>query len=74
MPRLPSVTPRKCIKALERAGFYLDRIRGSHHHYRYPNKPGTVTVAVHSGTIKRKTLTSIIKQAGMTVEEFLDLL
>lgn len=34
----------------------LDRIRGSHHHYRYPNKPGTLTVAVHSGTIKRKLL------------------
>ena len=52
----------------------MHRIRGSHHHYRYPNRPGTVTVAAHSGTIKRKTLTSIIKQAGMTVEEFLALL
>jgi predicted RNA binding protein YcfA (HicA-like mRNA interferase family) len=62
------------MKALERAGFYLDRVSGSHHHYRYPDRRGTVTVALHGGTIKRKTISSIIKQAGMTVEEFLALL
>ena len=74
MPKLPVVTSKECIKTLERAGFFLDRTRGSHHHYRHPEKPGTVTVAVHGGTIKRKTLSSVVKQAALTVEQFIELL
>lgn len=74
MPKFPVVTAKECMKALERAEFYLDRIRGSHHHYRHPDKTGTVTVAMYRGTLKRKTLASIIKQAGLSVGEFIDLL
>jgi len=74
MPKFPVVTAKECMKALERAGFYLDRIRGSHHHYRHPDKTGTVTVAMHRGTVKRKTLASIIRQAGLSIEQFSDLL
>jgi mRNA interferase HicA len=74
MPKLPVVTAKECMKALERAGFYLDRTRGSHHHYRHTEKSGTVTVAAHGGSIKRKTLASIIRQAGLTIEEFIGLL
>ncbi|MGY1446210.1 type II toxin-antitoxin system HicA family toxin [Pseudomonas chlororaphis] len=35
-------------------GWYLVRVRGSHHHFRHPSKPGLVT---------RKTAISILKQA-----------
>ena len=31
MSKLPSLTPEKVIKLLEKNGFVLDRIRGSHH-------------------------------------------
>ena len=31
MPKLPSLTPQKIIKVLEKKGFVLDRIKGSHH-------------------------------------------
>jgi predicted RNA binding protein YcfA (HicA-like mRNA interferase family) len=54
--------------------FTLIGLSGSHHHYRYPDRRGTVTVALHGSTIKRKTISSIIKQAGMTVDEFIALL
>ncbi len=33
MPKLPVVSPQKLAKALEKAGFELVRVRGSHHYY-----------------------------------------
>jgi predicted RNA binding protein YcfA (HicA-like mRNA interferase family) len=73
---LPVVNGRQVIRALVRAGFVVDRIAGSHHVLTYPQEPRrTVTVPVHAGRdLKRGTLRSIIRQAGFTVEEFVDLL
>ena len=73
---LPTVSGRRVIRALQRAGFVVDRIAGSHHllvHHGNPSR--LVTVPVH-GThdLKPGTLRSIIRQAGLTVEEFRDLL
>jgi predicted RNA binding protein YcfA (HicA-like mRNA interferase family) len=61
---------------LEAAGFSLHRITGSHHILRHPGPPlRNVTVPVHRAkTLKRATLNSIIKQAGLTLEEFVALL
>jgi predicted RNA binding protein YcfA (HicA-like mRNA interferase family) len=74
-PRLPTLRPREVIRALERAGFFLHHSTGSHHYFKHPDKPTVlVTVAVHPGDLKRGTLAAIIKQAGFTVEEFLELL
>jgi predicted RNA binding protein YcfA (HicA-like mRNA interferase family) len=47
---------------------------GSHAKLGHPNTPSRVTVPIHSGDIKPGTLRSILKQAGMTVEEFLAVL
>jgi predicted RNA binding protein YcfA (HicA-like mRNA interferase family) len=74
MPRLPAITPRDAMRVLVRAGFFLHHIRGSHHYYKHPEKPGLVTVPFHGRDLKRAIVMSIIKQAGMTVEEFLALL
>jgi predicted RNA binding protein YcfA (HicA-like mRNA interferase family) len=73
---LPVVNGRQVIRALMRAGFVVDRIAGSHHVLMHPRDPGrTVTVPLHAGRdLKRGTLRSIIRQAGFTVEEFVDLL
>ena len=73
---LPTVNGRRAIRALQRAGFVIDRIAGSHHLLVHPdNSRHTVTVPVHGAhDLKSGTLRSIIRQAGMTVEEFRDLL
>jgi predicted RNA binding protein YcfA (HicA-like mRNA interferase family) len=75
-PGLPAVDGRRVIRALQRAGFVIDRIAGSHHLLVRPDDPTRrVTVPVHGGKdLKAGTLRSIIWQAGLTVEEFHDLL
>ena len=72
MPKLPVLKAREVIRILERAGFYEVRQRGSHLQLKRGNL--LVTVPVHSGDLNPGTLRSIIRQAGMTVEEFLMLL
>jgi predicted RNA binding protein YcfA (HicA-like mRNA interferase family) len=73
--QLPALRPAKILKALQRAGFYIHHIKGSHHFLKHPGKPGVrVTVALHSGDLKRKTLSSILDQAGLTIEELRELL
>ena len=72
---LPSVKPREMINALERAGFYVQHSTGSHKVLKHPKKLELrVTVAYHNEDLKKKTLISIIRQAGYTVEEFLEFL
>jgi len=74
--RLPVINGRQVIQALQRTGFVVDRIVGSHHVLVYPHDAArTVTVPVHAGRdLKPGTLRSIIRQAGLTVEEFTELL
>jgi predicted RNA binding protein YcfA (HicA-like mRNA interferase family) len=74
--RLPAVTGRQTVRALERAGFVLARIKGSHHVMEHPQHPmRTTTVPLHgTKTLRKGTLRSILNQAGLTVDEFLDLL
>jgi len=73
---LPVVNGKRAIQALTRTGFIVNRIVGSHHVLVYPGDPTrTVTVPVHAGRdLKPGTLRSIIRQAGLTVEEFTQLL
>ena len=74
MSRLPASTPTDVIRALERAGFFLDHSTGSHRYYRHPNRPGVVTVPFHRRALKRGTLLAILKQASLTREQFLEFL
>jgi predicted RNA binding protein YcfA (HicA-like mRNA interferase family) len=76
MAGLPVVTGKDAVAALRRAGFVVDRIAGSHHVMTVPGDPGrTVTVPVKAGRdLKPGTLRAIIRQAGLTVEEFSGLL
>lgn len=70
--KLPALKPKFVIKALERNGFKIRRITGSH--YILKKERQIVTIPYHNKDLKRGTLVSIINQAGFTVEEFLDLL
>ncbi|MDD1537503.1 MULTISPECIES: type II toxin-antitoxin system HicA family toxin [unclassified Bradyrhizobium] len=74
--RLPAVNGKRVIQALMKAGFVVNRIVGSHHVLVFPGDPTrTVTVPVHAGRdLKPGTLRSIIRQTGLTVEEFTELL
>ncbi len=74
MTRLPACTPEMVIRVLGRAGFFLDHSTGSHRFYRHPDRPGIVTVPFHRKDLKRGTLLAILKQAGLTREDFLQLL
>ncbi len=70
MPRLPRLRGREVIAALQRAGFSVLRIKGSHHFLQHPDGRRTV-VPVHSGeTIGPGLLKKIFNDAEMTVEEF----
>ena len=72
MPSLPILKPKEVVRVLERAGFYLARQRGGHAQYKRGNL--LVTVPMHAGDLNPATLRSILRQAKMTVEEFLELL
>lgn len=72
MPKLPTLKPREVVVAPERAGFYQVRQRGSHLQLKKGNL--LVTVPMHAGDLNPGTLRSIIRQARLTVDEFLDLL
>ena len=75
MKQLPAIRPKQLIRALERAGFIVHRVTGSHYILKHPvNITVRVTVPFHNRDLKRGTLQSIVKQAGFTNEEFLELL
>ncbi|WP_432957798.1 type II toxin-antitoxin system HicA family toxin [Micromonospora haikouensis] len=71
-PALSDLPLRKVAQALEKAGFAHARTKGSHAIYRHPD--GQVVVLPQHGTIKRGTLSSVLRQAGLTAEEFKQLL
>jgi predicted RNA binding protein YcfA (HicA-like mRNA interferase family) len=70
--RLPQLTAREVIRALERAGFFIERSSGSHH-LLLPRTDARrrTTVAYHAGKdIPRGTVRHILRQAQLTVDEF----
>ncbi len=73
--RLPSLKAREVLSALQRAGFYVDHVTGSHYILRHSEQAGRVTVPYHGARdIKRSVLKTILEQARLTEEEFQQLL
>ncbi|MGH8508706.1 MAG: type II toxin-antitoxin system HicA family toxin [Gammaproteobacteria bacterium] len=74
MSRLPALKADEVdevLRKLQRAGFEVDHITGNHYIMRHPDGRGTV-VPNHGGRdIKLGVLRAIIRQAGLTVGEFL---
>jgi len=75
MKKLPVITGYDAIKARRKVGFIATRQRGSHVRLKKIEEGKTIkiTVPVH-GTLKKGTLNRIIKDAGLTRDEFLRLL
>lgn len=71
MGTLPVLKSREVIRALTRLGFIEIRQRGSHKQLRHPDGRQT-TVPVHAGRdISPALLRQIIKDVGITPDEFL---
>ena len=73
MTRMPALKPGEVISILEKAGYDIDHTTGSHYIMRHPDHPQRISVPYHARDIKRGVLRSIIKQSGLTQEEFLSL-
>jgi predicted RNA binding protein YcfA (HicA-like mRNA interferase family) len=56
---------RELIRLLERDGWRLVGVKGSHHQFKHPAKPGRVTVPHPRRDLPAGTLNSILKQAGL---------
>ena len=73
MPQIPSYKPRELIKKFEKAGYIVDRQKGSHIILYHPEGGNRLTIPLHVREMPKGTLLSIIKQAGLTRKEFLKL-
>ena len=75
MTKLPSLTAIEVIRKLRKAGFIFDRqAKGSHEIWRHPITKKRTTIPNHPGvSIPKGTLRAIIKEAGLSVREFLEL-
>ena len=75
MAKLARLSGRKVIQKLERAGFAVTHIRGSHHYLKSEDGTRIATVPVHgSKDVPVGTLYNIVaRQAGLSVEIFNDL-
>jgi len=72
MRQVPVISGKTAIKALCKLGYRVVRQRGSHVRLHCPNRPPATVPA--KGELSLRTTMYIVKQAGLTVEEFLKLL
>src|SRR5713226_1866425 len=75
MPKLPSVSGERVVRALKPGGFIELRQKGSHVSLeKHTSDRVFKTVVRIHGELAKGTLSDILKQCGLAVEEFLDLL
>jgi predicted RNA binding protein YcfA (HicA-like mRNA interferase family) len=71
MPKLPVVSGAEVVRALERLGFMVARQRGSH----IVMRRGSIGCVVpNHRELKIGTLVGLLKQAGISPDEFIDAL
>ena len=72
MGRLAGFTADEVIRRLRRAGFVYDRqAKGAHEIWRNPATHARTMVPRHRGDLAEGTVAAIVKQARLSVEEFL---
>jgi len=69
MPRLPVISGRQAVAAFRRAGFEVKRQRGSHIILAKAGFPETLSVPDHK-ELKPGTLRALIRKAGLTIDQF----
>jgi predicted RNA binding protein YcfA (HicA-like mRNA interferase family) len=65
---IPAMPGAEVVAALEKWGFEVDRIEGSHHIMEHPDGRGT-TVPVHKRDVAKGTMGSIMQDTGLTAEQ-----
>lgn len=73
-PKLPAVKPRQLQRVLEKRGWVLDRVTGSHHIYKHEGMQANLSVPKHKKDMRIGTLNRILKDAGISRDEFVRLL
>jgi len=71
MPKLPHLSGAEIVRALQRLGFVVSRQRGSHIVMR---RGGSGCVIPNHREVKVGTLAGVLRQAGISAEEFLSVL
>lgn len=74
MPKLPSLKPKEIAKLLEKAGFQLKRVTGSHYIYYKKGVRRPVSVPFHTKTLPSGTQRAIFREAELTLNEIFKLL
>ena len=74
MTRLPRIKGKELIRALERAGFRIDRTRGSHVFLKHSDGRATAVPVHSSETLGPGLLRSILRDIEMTAERLTELL
>jgi predicted RNA binding protein YcfA (HicA-like mRNA interferase family) len=69
MPKLPGLRPREAASVLLKTGFTFIRQKGSHRIYVKGRL--AVTLPWHNKDLRKGTLRQVIRQSGLTTEEFL---
>jgi predicted RNA binding protein YcfA (HicA-like mRNA interferase family) len=72
MPRLPAISGKKAVDAFMEAGWRVARREGSHIILTKVGMPTILSVPDHR-EVRRGTLRSLIRKAGLSVEEFIAL-
>ena len=73
MSKLPKLSGRECIKLLSKVGFVFKRQEGSHVILRRDDPFSQLVVPDHK-ELDRGTLRAIIRQSGLSADEFIKLL
>ncbi len=74
MPKLPIISGFKAVKALAKIGYEIDHQTGSHLILRNREEPHRRLTVPNHKELAKGTLRAIIRQAGLSVEEFVKLL
>ena len=74
MPKLPVISGIEAVKALSKIGYEVDHQTGSHIILRQREYPHRRLTVPNHREISKGTLRGLIKQSGLTVEEFIELL
>ncbi|MBI2335620.1 MAG: type II toxin-antitoxin system HicA family toxin [Deltaproteobacteria bacterium] len=74
MSKLPAISGEKALKAFKKMGFALDHQTGSHVILRHEKPPYRRLTIPNHKELAKGTLRSLIREAGLTVDEFVNLL
>ncbi len=72
MTHVPSIDGKRLIKNLQRFGFEVIRVRGSHHFLRHPDGRSTVVPSHGKENIGTGLFHKILRDCELTLSEFLD--